>query len=125
MPPTPIRRGGLRVSKDTRAVRCWRIWSSMSLSWCSAICRSGGSREPPPCESNRRMGRAKGETHRLLTHGSRGDGFRCALPILRGGEEIYLRLISDHSVLLIPNRRSAEHTSELQSLMRISSAVFC
>src|SRR3546814_17187659 len=75
----------------------------MSLSWCSAICRSGGSREPPPCESNRRMGRAKGETHRLLTHGSRGDGFRCALPILRGGEEIYLRLISAHSVLLIPN----------------------
>src|SRR3546814_1843859 len=80
MPPTPIRRGGLRVSKDTRAVRCWRIWSSMSLSWCSAICRSGGSREPPPCESNRRMGRAK---------------------------------------------RSEEHTSELQSLMRISYAVFC
>src|SRR3546814_9879107 len=116
----------------------------MSLSWCSAICRSGGSREPPPCESNRRVGSANGETHRLLTHGSRGDGFRCALPILRGGEEICLRLISAHSVLPIPNSlltpsssstpqsadcaeveplalrlcRSEENTSELPSYMR-------
>src|SRR3546814_3755258 len=30
-----------------------------------------------------------------------------------------------HSIYSIPDRRSEEHTSELQSLMRISYAVFC
>src|SRR3546814_5443971 len=30
-----------------------------------------------------------------------------------------------HFIALSPNRRSEEHTSELQSLMRISYAVFC
>src|SRR3546814_1817976 len=32
---------------------------------------------------------------------------------------------SDHPPLAIPEIRSEEHTSELQSLMRISYAVFC
>src|SRR3546814_2536940 len=42
---------------------------------------------------------------------------------------IYAVILSTTSVGIvvptIPERRSAEHTSELQSLMRISSAVFC
>src|SRR3546814_2935530 len=32
---------------------------------------------------------------------------------------------AQHSQILVPMDRSAEHTSELQSLMRISNAVFC
>src|SRR3546814_3395594 len=52
----------------------------------------------------RRMGRAKGETHRFARRGpGRGMmGFAALYP-----------------------SRSEEHTSELQSLMRISYAVFC
>src|SRR3546814_3926482 len=79
MPPTPIRRGGLRVSKDTRAVRCWRIWSSMSL---VLIFDDLQERRKP----------------RLAL----------ALP-----------------AATTLRRRSEEHTSELQSLMRNSYAVFC
>src|SRR3546814_7022095 len=48
----------------------------------------------------------------------------------RGGEVAGVILTSDEAQLLIEKclkflRRSAEHTSELQSLMRISYAVFC
>src|SRR3546814_2274832 len=39
--------------------------------------------------------------------------------------EIRLFLIQVHRDQLEPHRRSEEHTSELQSLMRLSSAVFC
>src|SRR3546814_1344759 len=39
-----------------------------------------------------------------------------------GGE---MRPLIDHGDVLAPERRSEEHTSELQSLMRISYAVFC
>src|SRR3546814_2679840 len=45
-----------------------------------------------------------------------GDGFRCALPILRAAGVF---------VGWVERSRSEEHTSELQSLMRISYAVFC
>src|SRR3546814_6285396 len=37
----------------------------------------------------------------------------------------YLRLLLAVMVLAVAVRRSEEHTSELQSLMRISYAVFC
>src|SRR3546814_2115349 len=36
-----------------------------------------------------------------------------------------MRLVADHAQPLVGGRRSEEHTSELQSLMRISYAVFC
>src|SRR3546814_1807937 len=53
----------------------------------------------------------------------------------RGAERLVLRqrpathdgpqVARDHAHDLPPGRRSEEHTSELQSLMRISYAVFC
>src|SRR3546814_7586669 len=47
---------------------------------------------------------------------------RCAAPSPKPGAARH-RPIDLSSVM--PNRRSEEHTSELQSLMRISYAVFC
>src|SRR3546814_5278670 len=45
-----------------------------------------------------------------------GEGFSCAMNVYVFAEEV-------HGVAYF--RRSEEHTSELQSLMRISYAVFC
>src|SRR3546814_10851999 len=42
-----------------------------------------------------------------------------------GGEAAVLDLVEDLAHLRLHGRRSEEHTSELQSLMRISYAVFC
>src|SRR3546814_8856081 len=66
----------------------------------------------------------------LMDHVSR-DGtpkFRksCTLPLT--GSAVVDMLITDLAVFSRPDRaagRSEEHTSELQSLMRISYAVFC
>src|SRR3546814_7023594 len=55
----------------------------------------------------RRMGRAKGETHHL--HDTRR----------------WVSLRSTHPTATPSRYRSEEHTSDLQSLMRISYAVFC
>src|SRR3546814_4255890 len=54
----------------------------------------------------RRLGRAKGR--RLALHDTAAPCRRCVIPVVPRGEG-----------------RSEEHTSELQSLMRISYAVFC
>src|SRR3546814_2878944 len=51
-------------------------------------------------------------THRVFSKGQRGPG-----PVLNSGFSPRLG-VDDH-------QRSEEHTSELQSLMRISYAVFC
>src|SRR3546814_10140141 len=45
--------------------------------------------------------------------------FRCS------GSEAYMRLARELIARLPRQERTAEHTSELQSLMRISYAVFC
>src|SRR3546814_3749576 len=47
----------------------------------------------------------------------------CELHLERGGDILVQGSISPHLYTLL--RRSEEHTSELQSLMRISYAVFC
>src|SRR3546814_10495710 len=44
--------------------------------------------------------------------------------IILGGP-VAIRIEGDGGVALVGGRRSEEHTSELQSLMRISYAVFC
>src|SRR3546814_5102364 len=51
----------------------------------------------------------------------------CALPILRCGLEPLCRNSQQQAGLVshFSSKRSEEHTSELQSLMRISYAVFC
>src|SRR3546814_1482130 len=49
-----------------------------------------------------------------------------ALPVVAGGGEIaMLRHRHRDAAVVDPRVRSEEHTSELQSLMRISYAVFC
>src|SRR3546814_10006490 len=46
------------------------------------------------------------------------DGFTHSAPV---GEKV----VKDHGGVMLFNKRSEEHTSELQSLMRISYAAFC
>src|SRR3546814_1924301 len=58
-----------------------------------------------------------GHLHHHFTHGRRLNALQCIKEILPR----YAQLV-EH---LGRNRRSEEHTSELQSLMRISYAVFC
>src|SRR3546814_8445116 len=64
-------------------------------------------------------GRVGGEALRLYMIYDAGNAIECQpdTPYLQIGEFKYGKPILD--------RRSAEHTSELQSLMRISYAVFC
>src|SRR3546814_8116669 len=91
--------------------------------WSSDVCSS----DLPPLwhrASDPRHGRGR----------SGGTGARCGRPHLRGGRkgsnlsEIYLGLLNegaDHGCFALLQLRSEEHTSELQSLMRSSYAVFC
>src|SRR3546814_1358666 len=55
-----------------------------------------------------------------ITRGAFPADFECAL-----GDEPDVVLMRGGSVIVSPHGRSEEHTSELQSLMRISYAVFC
>src|SRR3546814_2222065 len=64
------------------------------------------------------------------SHGSRGDCYAVTLPLLSDGAEnragqAYVSVTHNRSEGLRDAVRSEEHTSELQSLMRISYAVFC
>src|SRR3546814_7553627 len=52
--------------------------------------------------------------------GPRYSGGKCEYAVIDIASDL-----ADYGVFLIPQARSEEHTSELQSLMRISSAVFC
>src|SRR3546814_4056621 len=61
-------------------------------------------------------------------HGVRGTSFNDAAPAFKGLREGVSReppLLYAAAEVGVPNGRSEEHTSELQSLMRISYAVFC
>src|SRR3546814_2352201 len=58
------------------------------------------------------------------------DNFNAPLPVVRAAVLYVLRTMLDDPIpmnegCLAPVTRSEEHTSELQSLMRISYAVFC
>src|SRR3546814_3304801 len=77
-----------------------------------------GSRQDDPqgCRPRRTCSGACEVDPRHLP-GRRGDGFRFVAPIDQKACKIALK-VNDC-------RRSEEHTSELQSLMRISYAVFC
>src|SRR3546814_8585733 len=56
--------------------------------------------------------------HPAITAGTLGG-------LVRDGETGAVAMLSNNHVLANSNDRSEEHTSELQSLMRISYAVFC
>src|SRR3546814_8938965 len=57
------------------------------------------------------------------------EGIALARALLRGahGDRVpgLQRFLRRHAAVAVPVHRSEEHTSELQSLMRISYAVFC
>src|SRR3546814_9267443 len=67
--------------------------------------------------------------HALVTGGSRGIGYAVAQRLAGLGARITLMGRDadalDLAVGRLAGQRSEEHTSELQSLMRISYAVFC
>src|SRR3546814_5154104 len=48
-----------------------------------------------------------------------------SLPLLARGKVRDMYAVGDDKLLIVASDRSEEHTSELQSLMRISYAVFC
>src|SRR3546814_2770787 len=78
-----------------------------------AGCGKGGeARFVVPC----RLGVMRGDV--------RGDAFAVGGVDMRPVTELRRR-DGEHAAELAAAQRSAEHTSELQSLMRISSAVFC
>src|SRR3546814_1030743 len=65
----------------------------------------------------------------------KAEGLNVTFQIAKGGVDVAKQVgagnavvgggIGDTSIIVRPNGRSEEHTSELQSLMRISYAVFC
>src|SRR3546814_10145922 len=59
-----------------------------------------------------------------LAYRSANDGFTFSY-LFRHGSVIVTGLVLMYIAHLINHRRSEEHTSELQSLMRTSYAVFC
>src|SRR3546814_7487024 len=87
--------------------------------WSSDVCSSdlpagGGGSEA----ARRAGGRARLEMAVHLSRTGRRDGERAGAAGEPAGPFPYLLLIGDE-------QRSEEHTSELQSLMRLSYAVFC
>src|SRR3546814_2779447 len=54
-----------------------------------------------------------------MTHPAIADAAAVAVPSVEWGEAVGIAVVTR------PGHRSEEHTSELQSLMRNSSAVFC
>src|SRR3546814_3790306 len=82
----------------------------------------GGESEPSTCRrsfsvwcATRTITRSGACRPTFPWYGSRGEDDRCLLHPTGTG----------HFTLRSPQRRSEEHTSELQSLMSISYAVFC
>src|SRR3546814_9588419 len=70
-------------------------------------------------DAARRCGRAGGDLDQLAVAHFDIIGRK---PLAFGG---FVRLVRHHALGEQPGERSEEHTSELQSLMRISYAVFC
>src|SRR3546814_5713059 len=62
---------------------------------------------------------------RLLLCDARHEEAKQVELFYEGGIAAFVRYLDRAKTALIPDPRSEEHTSELQSLMRISYAVFC
>src|SRR3546814_3153394 len=110
---------------DVMAVRncreCRRLRRSGALSGQALVdraqCRHGGDRDDRGCRGSKGIGRG-----RLDTVEQRADlCLACVQSFRRELDHIVQRLLVRGWVA----KRSEEHTSELQSLMRISYAVFC
>src|SRR3546814_8209614 len=70
---------------------------------------------------------AEADWDRAVDVNLKGTFFCCrhAIPALIESRGCIVNIISDAGLMGYANTRSEEHTSELQSLMRISYAVFC
>src|SRR3546814_2021753 len=90
----------------------------------TTLFRSHGDAHAVPLDQGERRGKAgvAGTDHRHLAIGGTRQRRRVARQRRRRGFPI----AADRDIAIIEGRvRSEEHTSELQSLMRISYAVFC
>src|SRR3546814_6757699 len=61
----------------------------------------------------------------LLQRNGIGEIGKARRPLVRRNDEIRVSAVMNSHTLRVHDLRSEEHTSELQSLMRISYAVFC
>src|SRR3546814_7451445 len=80
-----------------------------------------GAKHAQPADQHGHLGHRKAEQRRAIEHHFLGFHRELLLAEIVA-EGIGLRL---HHREAVGGRRSEEHTSELQSLMRISYAVFC
>src|SRR3546814_3157682 len=110
--------------------------------WSSDVCSSdllGGvvaaSRGPHPLVEDHapapgiRRGITDRRRHRKARQQRQRPGFQRQLRLVKGdrlfAREIAAPVVEDEGIAAAHQLRSEEHTSELQSLMRISYAVFC
>src|SRR3546814_5990737 len=110
--PAPVRASSASWSAASQVrswARCWTCWRC----WACACCWPG-----------RKDDRAAGGRAVRAAGGGLGDLRPVAQP---GGLDVCLppRLPAIRGAGTVGHHRSEEHTSELQSLMRISYAVFC
>src|SRR3546814_7366741 len=90
-----------------------------------------GNRAPratpsPECRNDPRPARDPAHPVETDRHPRRDHRLRPAGPLFGGGGQLVaLGVATGRALSHFPGNRSEEHTSELQSLMRISYAVFC
>src|SRR3546814_2650490 len=98
--------------------------------WSSDVCSSDLCPGPAPAEAHCPKGCAGRRRHRFHPRGP-GNRLHCSMPLRSWKSALpilmtaYIRTLSLNCECCANDDRSEEHTSELQSLMRISYAVFC
>src|SRR3546814_3881073 len=98
----------LEAGRDVvRAARCLEVMAHVGFSALNAYGPDGGVFNAGGCRGRRRLGRSAAAD---------------ALPVVKTAASFQE---SPGKATILPSPRSEEHTSELQSLMRISYAVFC
>src|SRR3546814_20132200 len=95
----------------------------------TALCRAGVESGGLQADGEREAAKARGDDDRFPVHRVRfirreGSSMHAWRPLWAPGAA-RTRCGCDPEASSGPHRRSEEHTSELQSLMRISYAVFC
>src|SRR3546814_5234556 len=94
--------------------------------WSSDVC-SSDLNDPGRRDERAKRDHAGGEEVQPLADLGNAEQHHAQKPGLQeeGGEHLIGHQRPDHRARLVREHRSEEHTSELQSLMRISYAVFC
>src|SRR3546814_9193634 len=108
------------IRRPPRSTRTDTLFPYTTLFRSEALCRLSGASSGRECLRFRGLAAACSDD--IETPSGRTGKLSAALPLYHGGR------ISGHQlqpVSVAAPARSEEHTSELQSLMRISYAVFC